>query len=360
MNRVFLLFVLAFLFCFQIRVYSVSLSVFVLFNVMGVVFTVVNGMCVEDQMCYYDQNKTANRLMAICLIILHCVSILLSVFLAKRAHLIDSELNTDIGIKLNHVINFLRRQRSVASIPQSEISDSKRTSPSQDSDRTEVGLSEVQNKGGHVLTTIEISAMAHRKTHRRSKSQPNMVKQLGLQKPGDVKGQVFSIYSDTEVDESDERKKKKRPSKHSHRLVKPTLSPRVRSKSENNVDNLPSDDDSFVGKDSFSQSFASNRGSIASSSSKNDDHFHRDEDILLVKSSGMDEGAYRQQKLLLKQEKIQMQQERLFEEQRKLFLVQKHVSDVTSAEGAPPPYENGDNPNYKSIKDNDGERYDVL
>ncbi|KAL4234587.1 hypothetical protein ACF0H5_006228 [Mactra antiquata] len=349
-----------------VRCYSVSSSLFVLFNVMGTVFTVVNGMCIEDQMCYYDKNITANRMMAITLILLHCVSIVLSVFLAKRTHLIDSQLNTDIGIKLNHVINFLRKRRnhSVASIPQSDRSESRQTTPSQESNQTDTGLSEVHSKGGHVLTTIEISAMAHRKTHRRSKSQPNMVKQLGLQKPENLKGQVFSIYSDTETAENDERERKKRKTKKSNQLPTPNLTPHGRSKSENQVDSITSDNESFTGSDkpivgegkrkhSFTQSVASNHDSIFSFSSRKSGPVDRDteENLLLVKSVGMDETDYNHQKLLLKQEKLQKQQEKLLEEQSKLFLAQKHLQENSSTHGAPPPYNEG-SPSNQSSDDN--------
>ncbi|XP_045192290.2 uncharacterized protein LOC123548808 [Mercenaria mercenaria] len=336
-----------------VRVYSIVCSVFVLFNVMGVVFTVVNGMCIESQMCYYDKNYISNRTMAILLILEHCVSILASIFLAKRAHLIDSELSADVSIKLNHHFNFSRKsKRSSASEQQSDTSRSQQTTPE---NKNESGLSEVQNKGGHVLTTIEISAMTHRKTHRRSKSQPITLKQLGLEQTK-IEGQEFSIYSDSESKVKGEHHKKKRrfiPSKSKSNRVKATIEintdKRVRSKS------VGDDLDCTLSEDESLSSFAT-RSSIEERMKQLNKLEKRTTAPLPVDQNEAGDLFYvkpapdaenwedKQQKLFDKQSQLQKEQEKLHreqaklhEKQRKLFQVQQQQQTISHP--APPPYE---------------------
>lgn len=195
---------------FQVRVYSISSSLFVLFNVMGVVFTVVNGVCMGGQMCYYDRNIVANRAMAILLIIEHCACILFSVLLAKRAHVIDAELNSDVSVKLNQPFNYFRRSRSRKS---SVVSPSQRTS-SEDSaesvrderfDTESPDLHHVHtDHEGKALSTVEITAKRRKLFRkRRSKSHPNLSKatnELHVDlKPEDAEGKVYTLYSDSEM-----------------------------------------------------------------------------------------------------------------------------------------------------------------
>lgn len=284
----------------------------------------------------------SNRMMAILLILEHCVSILASIFFAKRSHLIDSELSADTAIKLNHHFDFLRIRTSKLS--PSESSGSHQSNSDELNEHT---LTEVHSKGCHILTTIEISAMTHKKTHRRSKSQPNMVKQLGL-KPLEVEGQVFSIYSDSEmkVENVEDRKKKRRfiPSKTKSNRIKAKIEintgQRRRSKSEGNE----------IGYISSSEECSPNFGTPRISVEERQKQLSQLEecrrtitplseldrgeaDIFSLKQGRSTEQIDRQQELLERQAKLQKEQEKLFMEQRKLFQVQQSTLE------RPPPYE---------------------
>lgn len=335
-----------------VQAYSVVCSVFVLFNVMGVVFTVVNGICIESMECYYDKNDISNRFMAILLILEHCISILASVYFAKRTHVIDSELSADTSIRLNHHFDYLQirtHKHSSSSMQQSETSRSQQTTPSDNQNEPE--LSKVQSKGGHVLTTIEISAMSHKKTHRRSKSQPINFKQLGLN-PQEIEGHMFSIYSDSEMKvKAEDRKKKRRfvPSKPKGNRVtatiKITAKKRVRSKS------VGHDIDEDSTEDSLS-SYGTPRLSVKERKQQLDqlenlrkttaplsaDSTGEADDILYVKPAPGAEPLHIQQELLERQARLQKEQEKLFAEQRKLFQVQQLQTDRTTEHHAPPPY----------------------
>lgn len=336
-----------------VRAYSIVSSIFVLFNVMGVVFTVVNGMCTAGQMCYYDKHLMANRAMAILLTLEHCVSVISSVFLAKRAHVIDSELNEDVSIKLNLPFDFLERLKSrkrTESVEHLELSRSEQTTPSGSIEQKETGLSNVVVKDGHVLTTIEISAMS-RKTHRRTKSQPNMIRQLDL-KPPELEGQVYSIYSDSETKMTEEEKRKKKrfiPSKRKLNRIDATIHisaiPRVNSKSRESDEHGTSEDESLSATLSIEETktklrkYKKNRKNNKSRSSHKDQIEYDAEDARHVKPVSADKDYDKQQALLEKQEKLQKDQEKLFEEQRKMFLVQQQRMNESSVIAAPPPYE---------------------
>lgn len=285
----------------------------------------------------------SNRMMAILLILEHCVSILASIFFAKRSHLIDSELSADTAIKINHHFDFLRiRTRELSQ------SESPRSHQSNSDELNEHALTEVHSKGGHVLTTIEISAMTHKKTHRRSKSQPNMVKELGL-KPPEVEGHVFSIYSDSDMkaEKVEGRKKKRRfiPSKAKSNRIKAKIEintgRRRRSKSEGNE----------IGYVSSSEECSSNFGTPRISVEERHKQLSQLEegrrttaplseldsgeadDSFNVKPGRSTEQIDTQQELLKRQAKLQKEQEKLLMEQRKLFQVQQSTLE------RPPPYE---------------------
>lgn len=193
-----------------------SSSLFVLFNVMGVVFTVVNGLCMGGQMCYYDKNIVANRSMAILLIVEHCLCILLSVFLAKQAHVIDAQLNSDVGVKLKYPLGRLRKTISrisnkLTSDPKVVSSDPNGSVVSLRRENTETpDLHHVQtDHEGKVMSTIEISAMRRKRfKHKRSKSNPIQMDRNVL-KPQSMAEEVFSIYSDSEMKDSLEVRRKK-------------------------------------------------------------------------------------------------------------------------------------------------------
>jgi hypothetical protein len=291
--------------------------------------------------------------MAILLILEHCVSTLATIILAKRSHLIESELAADASIKLNTHFSFSIRTTK-KSLQQSDSSRSQQTTPE---NQTESGLSEVQNKGGHVLTTIEISAMAHRKTHRRSKSQPINLKQLGI-KPIEIEGQVFSIYSDSESkDNQKSRKKKKRfisPGKTNRVKASIELKTDKRIRSKSVGDDL---DHSFSGDESLS-SFGTRmsvedrkqllgqmekirRTTVPLPVDQNEA-----DDIFYVKPVHETEDVENKQQILLKeqqklqreQQKLQEDQAKLFEKQRKLFQVQQE-QDKPYTYMEPPPYD---------------------
>lgn len=315
---------------------------------MGVVFTVVNGICIQQMMCYYDKYTAANRTMAIVLILEHCVSVILSVFLAKKSHLIHSQLNEDVGIKLNIPFDFLHfrsRRRSEASGDQTEVARNEQTTPTD----KQPDLTEVQVKGGHTLTTVEISAM-RQKTHRRSKSQPNMLKQLGLKPAED---DIFSIYSDSESKVKEAARKKRRfsPLKSKSNRVEATIliKAKITTKSGKAPDWDISDEDDTslnsagttrpsVNDTTKLRKFEKQRQNVRPISSQLDYGSDDDDDILHVKPVTADEDYERRQAILKKQEKLHREQERLFQKQRKLFQVQQGMTEPP-ADTPPPAYE---------------------
>ena len=184
---------------------------------MGVVFAVVNGICMDGLMCYYDRNKSANRAMAVLLIIEHCVCILLSVILAKRAHVIDAGLKSDVSIRLNQPMIFYKK--SSGDLQANKSKDSRKQVPpaavstSDESRRQSMDTPDLQHvqtdHEGKVMSTIEISAKRRKFRKKRSKSNPNL-KRIGLT-PEDLDDDedVFSIFSDSEMKDSKERRRSK-------------------------------------------------------------------------------------------------------------------------------------------------------
>lgn len=182
---------------------------------MGVVFAVVNGICIKGQMCYYDRNEVANRSMAILLIIEHCVCILLSVLLAKKAYVIDAGLKSDVAIRLNHPFTlFYRRevntpQRTSAGVAPAPMSSSVESVCARRESMDTPDLHHVQtDHEGKVMSTVEISAKRRKKFRKnRSKSNPNLKREA--LKPQDIDGEVYSIFSDSEAKDSRERRRSK-------------------------------------------------------------------------------------------------------------------------------------------------------
>ncbi|XP_052817617.1 uncharacterized protein LOC128243734 [Mya arenaria] len=313
-----------------VRAYSVSSSVLVLFNVMGVVFVVVNGICLEGQMCFYDKNETANRVMAIWLIILHCASILINVFLAKRAHVIDSQLNHDVSVKLNQPLDWLhrrsRRSSMTSALPSCESSIGSAASLSETSNRTETpNLSQVQtSKSGVVMTTVEISAKRFTKTHRRSKSHPNMVRNIDF-KPDPSDGTMVPIFSDTEMRQSEEKKKKKIG-----------LFRKKKNKIESgsvHVQNQPS-----MSKSSRVRVQQPTSPRLYQNNSDSED------DILVVQPVKNNDGDIHETNakiLLSEQRKLQEKQAQLLEQQQQLLERQQQfiTSPAIQANVPPPPYQ---------------------
>ena len=297
-------------------------------------------MCIEGQMCYYDKNHVANRTMAILLIFEHFLFTLVSIILAKRSHLIESDLSADASIKLNTHFNFRTgmKKKSSVSLQQSNISRSQQGTPE---NQKESGLSEVQKKGGHILTTIEISAMTRRKTHRRSKSQPVNLKHLSL-KPIEIEGRVFSIYKDSESENEKGRKKKKGfISSGKTNRIKASLElntdKRIRSKSVgDDLDRSFSESESVSSlgtrlsiedrKHLLSQLEKDRRNIMPPplDQTENDDIFYvkpADEIGIVENKKQMD--FIKQEILQIKHERQQEEQAKLHEKQRQMFQVQE-------------------------------------
>lgn len=334
--------------------YSLSCAMFVLFNVTGVVFTVVNGICIENQMCYYDKYLASNRMMAVLLILEHCACILGSILIAKRVHLIYSELNADTAIKLNRLdlLRIRTKHRSVTSLPQSAgSSHSEQTNPSHSGSQKEHGLSHVQNKGGHILTTIEISAMNPRKTHRRSRSQPIMLKQLGL-KPPEMEEETVSIFSDSDMKVNVKNRKKKRrfiPAKANR--VKTTIEisteGKSRSKSIGHEPEFNASDDDSISNEITPRITTKQRKQQLSKLTKVrktnkpfSEHDDKEADDVFSDGECLDI-----QNLLDRQSRLQKEQERLYAKQTKLFQVQQRQQVMESTSPPqPPPYESWASP----------------
>lgn len=308
---------------------------------MGTVFVVVNGLCIEGQMCYYDKHEVANRLMAVVLIIFHCASILVCVFLAKRAHVIDQELNSDISVKLNQPLDWLHRRSRRSSMTSAlpSVTDSSVGSASSLANRsgeTETpDLLHVQtSKTGAVMTTVEISAKRFVKKHRRSKSNPTMIKtsdsQLNQLNP---EGTVYSIYSDTEMGHSEEKKKKKIG------LFKKVKKNQVESKNTTHPHSAPS-------QGRKSRKLEAPQPHSPRLYPENDD----EEDILNAKpvSRTSEQILHEQQKLQEEQAKLFAEQQRLFRHQQQLFIAPGVAKEVP-----PPAYKSWESPEPRDT-DSDG------
>ena len=201
---------------------------------MGIVFAVVNGMCIRGQLCYYDKNETANRSLAISLVFLHFVSILFSVFLAKKSHLIDSQLGEDITIRINHSFVWGKRKASKVT---SSTNDSSNYSNFSSSGNENVATGDEENTqdGGEIVEAPATSWLDKKRAiiikTRRSKSHPNLRRHLEINQ--DIEGTVVSIYSDTEEkpDESKQRRGKRRQVLPKRNRVTPTRNARDSSNS---------------------------------------------------------------------------------------------------------------------------------
>ncbi|XP_052232040.1 uncharacterized protein LOC127845257 isoform X2 [Dreissena polymorpha] len=316
-----------------VTVFSINSSVIVLFNVMGVVFAVVNGLCISGQQCYYDRNEHANRFIAIALVLLHCLSILVNVLLAKRSHLIGSQFQHDVSVKFIHTMVWLRRKRSrkvsmtsqLPSLPESCVDASENstfTSPTQRENTPT--LTEVQtSKRGSVMATIEIMAMRKHKTHRRTKSHPNMIRNIDL-KPDDMEGTVYSIYSDSEMKKSEESKKKKIGL--------------FRKRKKNKVDSESLTSSTKDSVASFTERLAIKTPIPVQLVLYADDS---SDSILVEKPVGGAQGGEANRDLsLAEQRKLQRKQEEVLGMQNKLLEQQKtFMATVKSDPGAPPPYQ---------------------
>lgn len=291
--------------------------------------------------------------MAILLILEHSLCILGSILIAKRVHLIYSELNADIAIKLNQldILRIRSIHRSVAALPQSaDSSHSEQTTPTHSGSQKEHGLSQVQNKGGHILTTIEISAMTHRKTHRRSRSQPNMLKQLGL-KPPEVEGETVSIFSDSDMKINVKNRKKKRrfiPAKATRVKTTIEISPEGKSRSKSTEHELGfhTSEDESISNDSTPRVLIQQRKQQLSKLAT----VHKTTKPLVAQDNKEADAVFSDgesldiQQLLNKQSKLQKEQKQLYEKQIKLFQVQQqHVMESTIP-ARPPPYEGWSSP----------------
>lgn len=199
-----------------VKAYCVMCCVFVLFNVMGVVFTVVNGVCIKDQMCYYDKNEVANRFMAILLILQHCITIVTCVFLTKKGHLIDTELSSDITIRLYHHFDFSKiaarlkaraakhksNAKSVrdaeANVGSSGSIPSISTTKSSTKDEDEVFA-------GPQTSAAEKFEKIRNHHKKKSKSQPNLHQRNNSDGATEIKGTLVSIYSGSDMVKNEQK-----------------------------------------------------------------------------------------------------------------------------------------------------------
>ena len=238
-------------FFLQMMAYSLCGSVIVLWEVMGIVFTVVNGICNSGQLCYYDRNVGVNRGMAICIIFLHSLSMVISTFLARKTHLYEVEFGNDISIKLGHEW-VLSRRASVATVTSTGSFHSSRSLDSMndiqdnEQDKTKAKTPAPVGKT-QTIVVIEMSTAKKRTVSagtQRSKSIPNIRKHPEMiENQPDLKGGTkVSIYAESDMKETDGKKSGKghRRSKSESESAKRTrlFAEQVASNVKENLDGL--------------------------------------------------------------------------------------------------------------------------
>lgn len=207
-------------------------SILVLWNAMGIVFTVVSGICNTGQLCYYDKNMELNKAMAGGIIFLHALTMVLQTLFARKTHMYEAEFHNDISIRLGHdwVLSRKAPLQSVGSTgsfhSSSRRSSVKTIKDEEDPDQTDQNVP---------VKTIVVVEAEYRKfppvpvaeprvlSRCRSKSIPNMRKHPEMleDQPDLQGGTVVSIYSDSDSKRSDSQKKRIRKLfKHSHRRSK--------------------------------------------------------------------------------------------------------------------------------------------
>lgn len=320
-----------------VQAYSVISSFFVLFNVMGVVFVVVNGICISDMMCYYTKHETVNQSMAVVLIILHSVSILSSVFLAKRAHLIECQIKADISVKLMHTFDFVRRRTRHNSEKCGHESTSTDAATSiQDPDcsciTTDADTSMSQsNTSRDFIVSAEVSVSSQKIIRPRSKSHSN------LNKKHDAHEQemepVSSVHSDSETNsDRKERKRKHFKSVCSKNRVGILIINKKPSHKNTDYDNY--DSDSAFG---INHEFATSKTQAVELKERRQ-HFKSDSRSLTpVNNDSTEKLTTMQSEILRKQENLQKLQEELLEQQRTLCYQQHQI--VSPSQSQPPPYD---------------------
>lgn len=220
--------------------YSMAGSIFVLWNVMGIVFAVVNGICNTGQLCYYDKNMEINRAMAVSIIFLHSLTMVIQIFFSRKTHMYETEFKNDISIRLGHDWT-LSRKASMKSVTSTGSFHSSRSLSSSEDVKHDLNTNATDHKLPPTKTIFVIES-AHRKwppvvenikTHR-SKSIPNIRKHPEmLEKQPDLKGgTMVSIYTDSDTKKTEEQKQK------NHRQLKSHQRHR-RSKSDSSKVNTP-------------------------------------------------------------------------------------------------------------------------
>ena len=217
---------------FQIMAYSMTCSILVLWDAMGIVFTVVNGICSDGQLCYYDTNMEVNRVMVGIIIFLHSLTMVMQIIFARKTHQYENEFHNDLSIRLGQdwVLTKRKPLHSFGSTGSFHTSSRRSSVESIHND-------EDNEKSEHkvpVKTIVVIEAdyrkfppvpVAEEKilSRHRSKSIPNMRKHpemLAFQ-PDLEGGTAVSIYSDSEARKTDAQKlQRRRLVKHSHRRSK--------------------------------------------------------------------------------------------------------------------------------------------
>lgn len=196
--------------------YSMAGSIFVLWNVMGIVFAVVNGICNTGQLCYYDKNMEINRAMAASIIFLHSLTMVIQIFFSRKTHMYETEFKNDISIRLGHDWT-LSRKASMKSVTSTGSFHSSRSLSSEEDVKHDLNTNAADHKPP-ATNTIFVIESAHRKwppiveniTTHRSKSIPNIRKHPEmLEKQPDLEGgTMVSIYTDSGTKKTEEQKQK--------------------------------------------------------------------------------------------------------------------------------------------------------